>query len=382
MADAQGGQLIPLNINIYERGTGGIPSTVLVTDVHGRANNYVHTITDRFGFESMQVVMAVSFTEAIDWLSNGLMRAVIVTGSSGRTAWEGICTTVAAQIGQKPVTLSLDALANRVRCVYTTVLGTPAVTSSVSDTTSQSIYGIKDRVVPLDASDATAAGYRAAVVLADLAYPKSREATQAMTGAQGDIMLTLSFTGWYGTLEWLVTSNSTTTTAVTTTQVGTLITNAAAINAFIATSTALITASGISSPQLIAAQTTYREAIEDRLKLGTGTYPMAWGVYEDRTFHVDTWAGATPGTVTYYERLGDSNVYDAYGSVIAPWDVRPNAISQVVELLDVAPIATAPDAAARKYVGRVTCTVSGDQVGCTLEPSEMSDISTRLAVLR
>jgi hypothetical protein len=262
------------------------------------------------------------------------------------------------------------------------VLGTPGTTSSVSDADSQALYGIKDRIVPLDASDATAAGYRAAIVLADLAFPKSREASQAMTGAQGDIALTLSFTGWYGALEWLVTSNSTTSTAVTTTQAGTLLTNYAAINNFLSTSTEFITASGISSTQKIEAQTTFREAIEDRLKLGTGAYPMAWGVYEDRAFRVDTWAGATPSTITYQEFLGDSNVYDAYGNVVLPWNARPNAISQVVDLLDVAPVATAPDAVARKYVGRVTCTISGDQVGCTLEPSEMSDISTRLAVLR
>ena len=373
---------IPLGINIFNRGDGGVPSGSVLTNLRDRANSYSHTITDQFGFESMQVPMTVSLSEALDWLNNGLMRSVIVASPNGKTCWEGYLSTVSAKIGQKPVTLTLDTMANRVRCVYTTVLGTPGTTSSVSDAISQSIYGIKDRIVPLDASDATAAAYRAAIVLADAAYPKSHEATQAMTGAQGDITLTLSFTGWYGTLEWLVTSNTTTSTAVTTTQVGTLLTNAAAVNAFISASAALITASGISSPQLIAAQTTYREAIEDRLKLGTGTYPLAWGVYEDQTFHVDTWAGATPATATYLERLGDANVYDAYGNVVDPWDVRPNAISQVVELLDVAQVATAPDAAARKYVGRVTCTISGDQIGATLEPSELSDISTRLSVLR
>jgi hypothetical protein len=373
---------ISLGINIYERGSAGVPSIAIFGNISGRVSSYSHTATDQFGFESMQAAMTVSLAEAIEWLRNGLMRSVIVSSPGGRTCWEGILTTISAQIGQKPVALSLDAMANRVRCVYTTVLGTPGTTSSVSNAISQSLYGIKDRIVPLDASDVTAAGYRAAIVLADVANPKSREATQAMTGAQGDITLTLSFTGWYGTLEWLVTSNSTTSTAVTTTQVTTLLTAYNAVNAFFSSNYGLVTASGISSPQLIAAQTTYRAAIEDRLKLGTGVYPSAWGVYEDRTFHVDAWAGATPDTVTYYERLGDANVYDAYGNIVAPWDVRPNAMSQVVELLDVAPVAAAPDAAARKYVGRVTCTISGDQVGCELQPSEMDSIETRLASLR
>lgn len=373
---------IPININVYQRGSSGVPSTSLYGDIAPRIDSYAHTITDQFGFESMQASLKVSLDEAIDWLNNGLMRSVVVSGPDAEIVWEGYLSSVSAQIGQKPVTISLDAMANRVRCVYTTVLGTPGVSNSVSDTFSQALYGIKDRVVALDSSDATAAVYRATVVLADIAYPKSRDATQAATGQQGDIALTLSFTGWYGALDWLVTSNNTTSTAVTTTQVGTLLTNYVAINAFLSTSTVYITASGISSPQKIEAQTTYREAIEDRLKLGNGTYPLTWGVYESREFYVESWAGATPDAVTYYERLGDSNVYTPSGGIVPPWDVRPNAISQIVDLLDVAPVAIAPDAAARKYVGRVTCSISGDQVGCTLEPSDLDSIETRLAVLR
>lgn len=373
---------IGLRADVYQRGDAGVPSTAQYGDIAWRADSYSHTITDQFGFESMSIPFKCDLDEAIDWLNNGLMRSVVVSGPDAETVWEGYLSTISAQIGQKVVTLSLDAMANRVRCVYTTVLGTPGVTASVSDAVSQRLYGIKDRVVSLDASDATAAGYRAATVLSNLAYPKSREATQAMTGAQGDISLTLSFTGWYGTLEWLVTSNSTTSTAVTTAQVSTLISNYIAINAFLSTNTNWITASGISSTQKIEAQTTYREAIEDRLKLGDGFYPLAWGVYENREFYVQTWAGATPDVITYYERLGDSNIYVPNGGIVQPWDVRPNAISQVADLLDVAPIAIAPDAAARKYVGRVTCTISGDQVGASLEPSELDSVDTRLAVLR
>jgi hypothetical protein len=373
---------IPLCVNIYQRGAGGVPSTSIFGDIAPKIDSYTHTITDQFGFESMQVTLKVPLDEALDWLNNGLMRSVVVSGPDAETVWEGVLTTVSASIGQKPVTLTLDAMANRVRCTYTTVLGTPGTTSSVSDTASQALYGIKDRIVPLDNSDVTAAGYRAAIVLANVAYPKSREATQAMTGEQGDITLTLSFVGWYGVLDWLVTSVSTTSTAVTTTQVTTLITAYAAINAFLSTSAVWVTASGISSPQYIEAQTTYRAAIEDRLKLGTGTYPLTWGVYEDRALYVQTWAGATPETITYVERLGDSNIYNPSGGIVPPWDVRPNAMSVVANLLDVAPVATAPDAAARKYVGRVTCTISGNQVGCTLEPSELDSIETRLASLR
>lgn len=371
---------IGLRATIYQRGAEGEPSSSIFGDISSRVESYTHTITDQFGFESMQVSLRVTLDEAIDWLNNGLMRAVVVSGPDAETVWEGYLNTVSAQVGQKPVTLSLDGMTNRVRCMYTTVLGTPGATAAVDSTPSQLLYGTKDRVVPLDVSNATAAGYRATIVLAALAYPKSREATLAMTGAQGDITLTLSFVGWYGTLEWLVTSNSATSTEVTSTQVGTLL--AAYGNGFLSISTARIITTGISSPQKIEANTTYREAIEDRLKLGIGTYPVVWGVYENREFYVQRWAGEVPDTVTYYERLGDSNIYTPSGGIVQPWNVRPNAISQVTDLLDVAAIALAPDAAARKYVGRVTCTISGDQIGCELQPSEMDSVEVRLASLR
>lgn len=374
---------IPLSIVTYPPSTGGVPGSVPIgMDISARTDSYQHTITDNCGFESMQVTLNVSLEEALEWLTAGLMRSAIVYSPDAEVVWEGYLNSVSARVGQKIATLSLDGMANRVRCTYTTVLGTPGTTSSVSDTTSQGLYGIKDRVVALNQSSAAAATYRATIVLADLAYPKSRQSTQAMTGAQGDIQLTLSFVGWYTALDWLITSSSTTSTAVTTTQVTTLLTAYSAVNAFFSSTYTYVTASGISSPQLIAANTTYRQAIEDRLKLGTGAYPMAWGVYQDRMFHVDTWAGFTPTVITYYERLGDASVYNSAGGVVPPWNVRPNAMSEVVELLDIGPIAIASDAASRKYVGRVTCSISGDQIGCTLEPSETDSIDVRLAALK
>jgi hypothetical protein len=378
---------VPLNIPIYQRGNGGIPSSSQIgVDLAERADSYTHTITDRFGFESMQVAFKTSLDDAIDWLLNGLMRSTVVTDLDGRVVWEGLASTITVQIGQKPVTLSLDPLANRVRCKYTTVLGTPGTTATVSDTTSQALYGIKDRVVTLNSDIAAAAANKAAVVLADLAFPKSKQATQAMTGQQNDIQVTLAFVGWYQTLEWVVFARASTSNTAISTQIGALIGTVSpgigAINNFLSTVTSRMITLSNTATEYVAADTTYREKLEALLGQGDGANPVTWGVYEDREFYIVAWAGATPATITYQERLGDSNVYDSVGGIVAPWLVRPNAISQVVELLDVASITTAPDAAGRKYVGRVTCSIQGDQIGCTLEPSETDSIDVRLAALR
>lgn len=374
---------IPLCVHVYEPGAGGIPSSVYVGNLQGRIASYTHSITDQCGFESMTLTLDVTLDEALSWLQNGLGRSVEVDSPDADRVWEGLLVGVSARVGQKTASVSLDTMSNRVRCVYTTVLGMPGTTTAINNVGSQAIYGVKDRVVSLAASTATSAANKAAIVLAAAAYPRSNEATQAATGVAGEIQLTLSFAGWYTTLGWLVTSNTTTTNAVTTTQVGTLLTTAAGVNAFIDTSTFNITPVSNTTTQLINANTTIREKIEALMAEGDGTNPITWGVYEKRQFYVTPWAGANPTNITYQEFVGDARIFNIARAVVDPWNVRPNNMSQVVDLLDVGPVSGAPDSASRKYVGRVTCTISGpDQIGVTLEPPSWSPIDSRLALLK
>jgi hypothetical protein len=377
---------ILLSALLFERGASGVPdTTTLPTDLRDRADSLSYTITDRFGFESAQIAFAVNLDEAIYWLQNGLMRPLVVVDPDGLTSWEGYLRSITARIGQKSVTLSLDNMANRVRCRYTTVNGVPGVAGPSSNAYSQLLYGIKDRVVSLNQDTSTAATNKAAIVLADLAFPKSNEATQAMTGQLGDIQLTLDFEGWYGTLGWVVFTRTSQTNTGISSQIGTLLSGSTpgigAVNAFISTSTVDIMTLSNTATEKAEADTVYRDKFEALLGQGDGTNPVTWGVYEGRVFRVAAYAGATPDTITYQEYLGDARIYDAYGNVVQPWRVRPNANSQVVDLLDVGPVSTTPDAAARKYVGRVTFTASGDQVGVTLEPPGYQGIDARLAAM-
>lgn len=372
---------IPLSINVFERGAGGIPTAQYVA-LPTLPSSYSHTITDKYGFESMSFSIPVSLEVAQDWLANGIMRSVKICGPDATTCWEGVLTTISATIGQKRASASLERMANRVRCKYTTVLDTPGTTSTASNTTSQALYGIKDLAVPLDRATSTEAGYKRDRVLAEKAFPRSADASEAKTGAQGDVTLELQFSGWYATLEWLLYGNTSTSTSSATTQVGTMLTTIAATNAFISTSTLDIAALGRTVSGYAEPETTYRQGIEKLLGYGdTSGYPLTWGVYEDRVFRVAAWAGATPSAITYYEVAGDSFVYTAGGLRVAPWDVRPNAMSVVRNLMDVAPAVGAVDAAARKYVGRVVCSIDGESVGVSLEPSETGDITSQIAGL-
>lgn len=378
--------MIPLSINIFERGAAGVPSTTPVINQQflDLIESYTHTITDAFGFESMAVEGPATVKIALDWLTNGLMRSVIVYSPKAETIWEGFLSNITARFGQQEVSVSLDTTGNRVKVRYTTVLGTSGVTVTSSDTASQALYGVKDLVISTGETVAATAQSLRDKVLAERKNPVATNSGSAETGEQGDVRLTLTFAGWYATLDWVQTSRTSTTLTSTTTQVGDLIqTSGVGIgvtNAFLSTSRANISSSGITDTELIAADTSFRQKIEELLKKGNSSNQrLAWGVYENREFYVATWAGATPTTITYKQQSGDHNVYDAIGNPVAPWNVRPNAMRQVIDLIDPAPTSTAQDSADRSYVERVTCTIASDRIGVSFEPASTTAVDAMIA---
>lgn len=376
--------MIPLRIQVYERGVAGVPTTSWLTDLRGRAKSYEHTISDRFGFESMSVSMRAAEDEINDWLQNGLMRSVKVYGPDGSTVWEGFLETISATLGQKRATLSIKNMANRVRTKYTLeVKGTPKTTATVQSATSQSLYGIKDRVASMSSVLDLAAATANQRMLNSLALPRSSEPTAAKTGSAGDLNLQLTFAGWYTTLDWVFVPSTFDGSIVNTVQalIADLLTSAAGINAFVSTDASNIPAFGYSLSNNVVSETTFRQQIDKYFGLGdNNSTQMAWGVYENRVLKGALWAGTTPSTITYREDARAGEVFDAYGNVVAPWDVRPNAMSEVSQLLNVGPTSGAVDAAARKYVARVVCSINGDSVGCTLEPTGGGDLERTMAV--
>jgi hypothetical protein len=366
---------IPFNVNIFERGAGGIPTTTFVEDIGGRIDSCVFTITDKFGFETLTTPLTTTFEEALIWLHDGLGRGVELCSPDAAPCWQGRLIGVEGVFGLDQRARSFDGMANRVRVRYVTVLGTAGTTALLSDTASQALYGVKDVVLSADRSDLTEADYFAAVELARRKNPRTRPTTQIATGDQGGVSLRLLFEGWYGALDWVTTSITTTTKVATTTQIPTLLTAYNADNDFFDIGTEDITVTGPSVTQFAAPDTTYREKIESLMRHGTGTAPVRYGVYDDRRFTVAAWAGSTPDVITYQGAAGDSALYDASGNAVDLWRARPNAMYQNISLLDPAPIATAQDEAARFYVARTVCAIEGDRVSLSLEPEDPDDLS-------
>jgi len=372
-----------ISIPIFVRGDAGVPSTTQygnIPSIEDVVTSYEHSIAATVGFESMTVGMVVSVDTAMDWLTDGLLRSTSVYGPDGETLFEGFVNGVSATFGQEQRSVALDGMANRVRVRYTTVLGTPGSTSQLSNTTSQAIYGIKDAVYSLGGSTATAATNLATAILAARAWPVSSPASAIGTGDLGDVQVQLSFVGWYVALDWVTTSSTSTTSTATTTQVTSLLTAYNAVNTFFSTDATNIAASGISDTEYISPDTTYRGKIEELLKQGNSSNNrLAWGIYEGRALTVAEWAGATPSTVTYYRSFGDAVIRDSGGGVVQPWNVRPNAMYQTDELLDVQPVSTAPDSAGRYFVERVTFHADASGISLSLEPQASDSIDARLA---
>ena len=372
--------MIILTPILYRRGAAGVPSTTIKLQTPP-INSMSWSITDQFGFESADLTIGGTKDDFLSW-ANELGASLLIFGPNAQTCWEGQLTEVSATLGQEQHSRSLDGMANRVNCRYTTVNGVPGSTGSSSDTASQALYGVKDYVVSLSTTTSTGATALRDRTLDLKRFPVRRPSSTAATGDLGAVEITLHFTGWYGTLDWVLTSSSTTATAVTSTQVGTLLTSIAAVNAFVATSTANIAASGISDTQFIAADTSVRTKIENLLGQGTsGPYRYAWGVYEDRVFSAQVWAGATPSTITYRRQLGSGMVMNSAGALVDPWDLRPNAMYQIDDLLEINPASNEQDSAARYYVARTTFRMDSSGISATLEPSDSNDLTGQLARL-
>lgn len=375
---------IGLSIPIYARRASGVPSTTTqLDDLAARSDSYEHTIRATFGFESMRVPVVMSLEEVLWWLNNNLMASTIVSGPDSETIWEGFLTQIDATFGQETVSVGLDRMANRVRCRYTGGNGTPTTTSTSSDSASQRLYGTKDALLNLNTTSSTAAANIVAAYLARWKNPPAVQRSRVATGDAGGVSVAFTFAGWYAVLGWLLYSNTSTVSSATTAIANALISSYVGVNNFLSTDTTQVTASGINDLETVPDDTPYIQKLEDCLKQGnSANQRLAWGIYEGRRLTVKQWAGATPDTIAYERSLQTGEVRRLGGTPVSPWLVRPDAMYQTIELLDVGPVTTAPDTAARKYCERVRCTIQGDAIGVDLDPQEADSVEAQLARLK
>jgi hypothetical protein len=371
---------------LFYPGDSGVPGAtpIVATDLWGRVTSYEHSITATSGFESARITATIETPDDAAWWFGQLMAHAQMIGPDAEVVWEGLLVGAELSVGRKRRARSLDGMANRIQVRYNdAITNAPATTAASDSGASQRRYGVRTLTLTLNDASATEAGYVQAQTLAAKAAPAFIPTTAIADGDDTAAVLTLTFAGWYTTLGWLTTSSSTVATAVTTTQVDTLITAYTSTNNWFS-STRRITASGISATQYIEDDTTYRQAIERLLAQGNGTTRYAWGVYEGRQFVAAPWAMASLATArTYVGDLGQSAIHTGNaGARVAPYNLRPDSVYIERDMLDfVVTDATTPDGVGRQYVERVTYREDAGTWEARLEGQTNDGIDATIAVI-
>ena len=369
---------IPISIILTDRGANGAPTTSNPVNLAGRVESYEDALSDRYGFETARVAWTPTWAEVEEWARyDHLMRPMVAYSPDARQIWRGVLAEIEIGIGTKRIAFSLKDMANRLTVRYSEPGGAQGESSTYSSAASQALFGTKDRVINAAVALSAAASNQAQTVLAAIAYPRSKQSSSAGT-TRGELSISLTFWGKYALLDWLLTASTSTTSTQTSTQIASLLASYATVNAFFSSSAANIAATGVSDTEYIEPDTTYREKIERLLARGNSSQqPLAWGFYDNDAFVVTPRASATPHIITYYESEASGQIRDQWQNVLDVWDVRPNAMAQIVDLID-APTPGSVETPLRKYVARVTRSVRGEDVTVTLEPDDTENLEDLL----
>jgi hypothetical protein len=346
---------------------------------------YSHSIADRYGFESATIGYTGDRAMALNAL-NLLGRSLTIGGMRGAVCWDGLVWSVDVSAAGVSHSVSLENVANRIKVRFTAPFGTSAVSSTYSDSTSQALYGIKDMVVTGGAKTLIAANALAQRVLFERKTPSPEVGIGLQTGEVDSAgwTITLNCVGLYETLGYCVTSSTSTTSTVTTTQVASLL--AGDPNAWVLAGD--IVASGISDVETIDEDTPRRAKIEALLNQGNSSnQPLSWGVYEDRKFTVTTWAGSgvTPAasepTRLYTTNQQEMTIRNAEGSIVDWWHVRPN-YRYAIDLLDSATLTSVGNSATTGVIGRVSFSCDEQSMSLNLEGVYRSSADAIIARVR
>ena len=367
---------IPLTTIVYDRGAAGAFTWSNPVSLAGRLSSYEDSIEARGGYKALRVSFRCSAAELKEWLDAGLLRGMRSYTPRGRLRWEGVLVELKATIGPIVITRSLENMANVLLVSYGSDAGGTGNTATFSSPTSIAEYGTKMLQADLSTTTAAGAANWAEVELVKAAWPQRSREISMDTDSGGDIAVELRAVGRYELLDWVLTSNTSTTTTATNTQATALLTAYNLVNNWFSTSAADVVATGHSDTEYIDPYTSYKEKLETLLSQGnSGKQALAGGIYEGGTLTVKVWAGATPSTVAYYRDARDKTVRDPYGNIVDPWDVLPDAMAEDVAILGMAEDAAAIATETREYIARVGLRIGSGGVDLTMEPDTLSTTS-------
>jgi len=334
-----------MTIGSYFRSTGltvfaapnifsGIGATDDITDP---LLSWSHNLAAMGGYKSASLSLAVTAGELDDWLDNGLGKDITMYSASGQMRFNGFVNNITATIGGLNITIGpLMQVANRVYCVFSTVdtsisppaVGVRANTATYSDTQSQAVYGLQEKVLSIGGATAANAAQIAQTYLNEYSIPQS---SQSLTlGGGNAISLKLDLLGYVELLKSYPYTNA--ATGMTTISTRLPLVLAAHSSSIYSTDYAGIATNTTDVPSYENNSRSAWTIIVSLVEKGDSSFNRyLFGIYANRR----AFYSAAPSAIEYYHQISSEypEVVDIAQSRVDPWDVLPGKWLQVNDIL-------------------------------------------------
>lgn len=300
-----------------------------------------YTMSDTRGFNTAAFELVGSRNYLTTWYANGLLRDITWKGPDSRTCWRGFVSRLSFSIAGITRSKSIEKLGNRIIVVYTikstgsNTTGAQA-TTTVNDTLSQAVYGIKEMVDSPGELPTSRAEIRALSQLARYSNPLIGETQH--TANSTDPVLRVEMQGYAYMFDWWHYSAGTTGTANASTVLGTVV--ASDPNAIL-TSPARIETNTTATERAWSLQAAWKVIDSIRqsgreVVAGVEGEPWTTGVYEDLALVFKAAEGTDSAGnpkssnqhLRLYRTLDDKqNRYiDEGGKEVPYWHIRPDRL--------------------------------------------------------
>lgn len=293
---------------------------------------YTHSLQAFGGFWTANLTIAADLARVEDWLLR-LGWHVVTYDNTLSVVWEGFVNKITVQAGNRTVNLGpLTAIVNRAYLVYSTVdtsvtppiVGMRTRTSTINNTDSQALYGIRYRALSTGGVPEALAAQIVNRFLAERAWPKV--SGNLASDAAGSMSVSVECLGYVHLLDYPYNYTANTGTINLSDAAGTgklqVVLNACP-------NSGLFSSNWIRTVNNTTAVRRYenddRQAInilKELTAIGDGSYNRyIFGIYAGRQAVYN----AAPTDVAYYRRLSDPSgrFTTPTGQTVAPWNVQP-----------------------------------------------------------
>lgn len=286
-----------------------------------------HSIMAFGGFDTASFELSDHREVMEDWILNGLFRPVVVADSYLSTTWEGFVNSITInQAGLSVTHGPVTGIGNKVFALYSGVdtsvyppqIGVRKKTPTFHNLDSQDEWGIWPEILSLAGVSDNNADQLVQLYLTEHGHT---EISSNFSFSNEEVSLTINLLGWYNTLKYPFnfTTNSGTVPISTRLQ---QVLNANPNSGWISTDYGEIATNATEVPQYENDDQLALEHLRGLTVMGDAAFKRhILGVYEDRKVVY----GPVSDQIDYTLSLGDPRrqIFDASGSPIAPWKIRP-----------------------------------------------------------